>query len=235
MTPRLRLLRELAAHIDALARPHPVRVAIDGVDAAGKTTLADELAVVIGARGGRVIRASLDGFHNPRAVRHRRGPHSPEAYYLDSFDTGALRRVLLEPLGPGGGLRYRTAVYDYRTESLVETAERRAPADAVLLFDGVFLLRPELDGCWDYAVFVDAPFEITLRRAERRDTALFGAPDAVRERYVRRYVPGQRLYLESCRPRDRADAIVDNADARAPTLEIRRPRPEGSSPKGAGE
>jgi uridine kinase len=41
--------------------PHPTRVAIDGVDAAGKTTLDDELAEVLRERGRGVIRASIDG------------------------------------------------------------------------------------------------------------------------------------------------------------------------------
>src|SRR5215470_12010830 len=38
---RQRVLDELARQIDAIHRPHPVRVAIDGIDAAGKTTLID--------------------------------------------------------------------------------------------------------------------------------------------------------------------------------------------------
>lgn len=39
---REQLLSVLAHRISAVERTHPVRVAIDGVDAAGKTTLADE-------------------------------------------------------------------------------------------------------------------------------------------------------------------------------------------------
>jgi uridine kinase len=45
------------------------RVAIDGVDGAGKTYFADELAEVLGASGRSVIRASVDGFDNPRSIR----------------------------------------------------------------------------------------------------------------------------------------------------------------------
>jgi uridine kinase len=35
--------------------------------------------------------------------------------------------------------------------------------NAILLFDGVFLLRPELDTLWDYRVFVSVDFEIALQ------------------------------------------------------------------------
>lgn len=225
---RQRLLGELAGLIDSLALFHPTRVAIDGVDAAGKTTLADELAGPLVERNRRVIRASIDGLHNPREVRYRRWPDSPEGYYLDSFDYDALRTSLLEPLGPGGDLHYQTAKFDYRTESQVETPERLAPADAVLLFGGVFCLHHELDGCWDYTVFVDVPFEITLKRAQVRDARLFGTAEAVWERYLQRYLPGQRIYLKRCRPKEHADAVVANAEPSAPTLWVRRQEPDGT-------
>ena len=124
---RHRALEQLAELIDSVSLPHPTRVAIDGVDAAGKTTLANELAGPFEARGRHVIRASTDGFHNPHEVRYRRGPESPEGYYLDSFDYETLRASLLEPLGPGGDLRYRTASFDYRTESPMQAVESLAP------------------------------------------------------------------------------------------------------------
>lgn len=57
------------------------RVAIDGVDGAGKTHFADELADVPTGRGTPVVRASVDGFHHPPEVRHRRGRGSPEGYF----------------------------------------------------------------------------------------------------------------------------------------------------------
>ncbi|HEV8191185.1 MAG TPA: hypothetical protein VGP82_06835, partial [Ktedonobacterales bacterium] len=59
------LLEALADHIVAL--PQRVRVAVDGIDASGKTTVADELVAPIEARRRPVIRVSIDGFHRPRA------------------------------------------------------------------------------------------------------------------------------------------------------------------------
>ena len=70
---RLDLLQELAARIARIERPHPVRVAIDGVDGVGKTTLADDLVGPLREMGRRVIRASVDGFHNPQRVRYSIG------------------------------------------------------------------------------------------------------------------------------------------------------------------
>lgn len=212
------MLDVLAQRLVALSVGHPLRVAVDGIDAAGKTTLADELVSPIEARGRPVIRASIDGFHRPRVERYRRGADSPEGYYLDAFDYPAVRDALLLPLGPFGTRRYRHAVFDFRTASPLLGYDDVAPAHAILLMDGVFLLRPELDALWDARIFVDVPFEVAIERALRRDLDLFGSADAVRERYERRYLPAQRLYLEQARPRERADIVVQNADPSHPSL-----------------
>src|SRR6266498_954960 len=78
------------------------RVAIDGVDGGGTTHFADELGGVLRASGRSVIRASVDGFHNPRSIRYRQGRGSPEGFFHDSYDYERLKAVLLDPLSPGG-------------------------------------------------------------------------------------------------------------------------------------
>lgn len=211
-------LHRLTTLVVGLTRSHPLRVAIDGIDAAGKTTLADELAPLIEARGRPVIRASIDGFHHPRSVRYRRGQDSPRGYYEDSFDYAALRSVLLDPLSPHGNRRYRRAVFDVRTDTPLSLVTEEAPANAVLLFDGVFLLRPELADQWDYRILVSVTKDLALQRAMRRDLPLFGSPETIQARYERRYFPGQELYYQLARPQEQADVIVDNNDPANPDL-----------------
>jgi uridine kinase len=215
---RQQVLDELARQISALRLPHPTRVAIDGVDAAGKTTLADELAGVVTRLGRPVVRASIDGFHNPQATRRRRGSLSPEGYFYDSFNYDALTESLLQPLGPGGARSYRRAAFDFRSDQPVAAEIEQAPADAVLLLDGVFLLRPELREHFDYSVFVRADFAVTTARAESRDLILFGNVDEVRRRYRERYVPGQELYLREAQPERWASVVLDNNDPANPRI-----------------
>ena len=205
------MLEQLARSIAAVRLDHPTRVAIDGVDGSGKTTLADELVEPVRRAGRAVIRASVDGFHNPRAVRYTRGPDSPEGYFLDSFDYAALKRELLDPLGPDGNASFRTAAFDYRVDRPVESPRQVAPRDAVLLFDGVFLSRPELQASWDLTIWLDVPFEVTIERTVARDSRGGGDAAVTRGKYEARYVPGQRLYLERCRPRDCAAIVIDNS------------------------
>jgi uridine kinase len=208
----------LAARIVSLTRAHPTRVAIDGVDAAGKTTLADELATSIEAMGRPILRASIDGFHNPAAKRRRRGRLSPIGYFEDSFNYTALLDGLLRPLGPGGSREVRLAVFDFRTDTDVDVRAQLAAADAILLFDGVFLLRRELREYFDFSIFVRADFSVTTARAEQRDVVLFGSVDEVRKRYRERYVPGQQLYLATCEPEQWASVVIDNNNPLQPRL-----------------
>ena len=91
---RTELLDMLTRRIVDVRRSHPVRVAIDGVDGVGKTTLADELAFVVSRHDRPVIRASIDGFHHPRSVRYRLGRSSAEGYFRDSFDHAASPRLV---------------------------------------------------------------------------------------------------------------------------------------------
>ena len=222
---RAECLARLTDLVITIRLDHPTRVAIDGVDGSGKTTLADELAEVIEKRGRQAIRASIDDFGQPSDIRYRRDPDSGDSYFFDAFDYASARRVLLDPLGPLGNRQFRIAAFDILSDRYVDSPLRTAPADAVLLCDGVFLQRPELEGCWDVRIWVDAGFEVTVARAVSRDAARGGAGydiAARRARYERRYVPGQRIYLERCRPRERADVIVDNTDVSAPSLTERR-------------
>ncbi len=76
--------RQRRSVLDAVAEAVPVvggdaamRVAVDGVDGAGKTVFADQLGDVLTAAGRPVIRASVDNFHRPRTERYRRGRDSP--------------------------------------------------------------------------------------------------------------------------------------------------------------
>jgi uridine kinase len=70
-----------------------------------------------------------------------------------------------------------------------------AAIDAVLLFDGVFLLRTELFNRWDLRIFVSATFGRALERSRLRDqTSLMSAGEAWEIR-----APGSGAYSVSPR------------------------------------
>jgi uridine kinase len=212
--PRQEFLHALTRSIAGFHCGHPIRIGIDGVDAAGKTRLADELVAPLIEKGRSVIRASIDGFHRPRAERYKVGRQSPEGYFRHSFQFDRIVRDLLAPLGPGGSRRIKRAIFDYRADAPVQLPDEEVPANAILVFDGVFLHHPELVSHWDATVFLQVPFDITVRRAGKRD----GWPANVEAVENRRYVEGQRLYLRECRPEAVASMVVDNSDLARPVI-----------------
>jgi uridine kinase len=213
---RSELIQLLAEMILKVKVDHPLRVAIDGVDASGKTTLADELSQVMLEANRQIIRASVDNFHNPQHIRRRRGELSPEGFYYDSYNYDALEEVLLKPLGPNGDRRYRTAVFDLHQDQPLDVPAKKAAQDAVLLIDGIFLLRPRLMPFWDLALYLDADYTHTVARGVRRDAEFYGSPGEAAQRYQERYVPGQKLYHQQANPLDKADILIDNNDLEAP-------------------
>jgi uridine kinase len=217
---RAEMLGRLAEAVGSVTAPHPTRVAIDGPPAAGKTTLADELAVVLRTRGREVMRATIDDFLFPRAQRYPRGEYSAEGCYFDTHDYDALNRVLLDPLGPGGDRRCRYAVYDRTADTAVSPPITTASAGAVLVFDGVFLMRPELIDRWDLRVFVSTALEKTVDRAVIRERPVSSRAE-VERRWRERYIPSQQLYFATVRPADHADIIVHNDEPRQPAWETR--------------
>ncbi|GHH33900.1 uridine kinase [Lentzea cavernae] len=194
--------------LDEVADLLPARglVAVDGVDGAGKTTFCDALAVVLRARGREVVRASVDDFHHPRAVRWQRGRTSPEGFFLDSYDYERFVSHLLAPFA--AGQPFRRASHDLGTDEHVDVPAEVAPPSALLLVDGIFLHRDELVAHWDFSVFLHVEFAVSVARMAARD----GSPPDPDDPRNHRYVEGQRLYLAACDPAARASLVIDHGD-----------------------
>ena len=192
------VLDEVAGMIRALPR-RPALVGIDGHSSAGKSTFADELA----SRIDGACRSTTDSFHNPRAVRLPPDLDLAESYVERSHDLVRLRWYVLDPFRRGEGT-WRAAAFDEPSDSPVDAPEEPVPVDGVLLFDGLFLQRPELAPYWDMTILLTGP-----SRAPRTGY---------------RYVEGWQRYRERCRPEEQATIVIDNDDLAAPKI-VRRPGP----------
>lgn len=201
---------EIASRILTLSFDHPIiRIGIDGFCAAGKTSLARALELELRAHGRTAIRACADDFQNPPTIRYQLGDRSAEGFYRHAMDFGGLRRELLEPLGPGGSLKYLTSIYDVHASRANVSPRRTAVAGEVLLLDGLFLHVPELDGCFEFTVYVNAEYETCITRARSRNQERVGDADSIEALYRERYVPGFQLYVAEVEPRKRASVQYD--------------------------
>ena len=214
------LFNHVTEIILAYQKDSPVLVAIDGVDASGKTTFADKLTVKLKESNRQLIRASIDGFHNPRAIRYQKGRNSPKGYYHDSFNHQLIIDKLLKPLCVGN-LTFKERAFDYRIDKEINVPSKKAEKDAILIMDGVFLFRPELIRYWDIKIFLDVGFDVTIPRAVKRvkdRELLIGSEQGIIDIYNSRYVPGQKLYFQEAAPQEKADILIDNTDYDNPVI-----------------
>ena len=214
------LLRALAHQLSEADVGHPLRVGIDGVCGVGKTRFADELAGHLQQRGHPVIRLDSDGFHHVRVIRHRQQHDLARGYYEDAYDFAALRDLVLLPLGPKhkpGDRKYACRVHDLVSDEVVREW-RRAPEDAVLVFDATFLQRDGLREHWDEVIYLDASSDAAQHRGVNRDAAALGGQSAAIEAYRRRYMAACEIYLREQSPRERASILIDHEDPALPRL-----------------
>lgn len=207
---RRTLLRKLA---DAIIRRKvdgkPLRVAIDGRSTAGKTTLAAELGRLIGPPAFQVLHPSIDGFHHPRERRYPQGEWSAKGYFEDAFNNAVVVETLLRPLsGQTFPVLCRQISADLFTDLPSYSPTVLATDKVILLFEGIFALRRELEPYWDFKILLDVDPDIALARAFVRNPTM--APDFVRHRCERRYEPAWQVYLERDPPEPKADVIIDN-------------------------
>src|SRR5262245_40082908 len=219
MNQRERLLALVSEAVLRRAGKRPMLVAVDGVDCAGKSTFARELREYIVGLGRHAIAISLDGFHEPRAARYKKGPLSSEGYYEDSFDYARLVAEFLAPVRAADvATTVNAAIFDVATDAPVSGWVVRVASRSIVLFDGIFLLRSVLRPYWDFAIHLHIRPEISLARGIARDGAAMGGVAVARERYLVRYLPAQQRYLATEQPTRRADIVIDNEDLDAPRV-----------------
>jgi uridine kinase len=71
----------------------------------------------------------------------------------------------------------------------------------------VFLHRDELVQHWDFSVFLEVPFAVSIARMAARDGTSADPGDPGNLRYVR----GQQLYFAACEPWLRASLVIDHS------------------------
>jgi uridine kinase len=210
------VIRQIADAIERLQVDGPKRVAIDGLSATGKTTLANDIGVELSTRGCPVLRASLDDFKRPWSESHLYDRVSGDGYYRNAYDYDLIRSELLEPLEPCGDRQVLTHARDPLTGIRLPDAVQAAVESTILVVDGVFALRPELQRYWHLTVFLTMPFPVVLRRGADRDQAWEPTWECAAELYRTRYIPSEQIYLAEVDPIALADFVFEMTDPAFP-------------------
>jgi uridine kinase len=211
---------------DLYSKSKPILVAVDGVDGSGKSVFAKNLTQKLDILNKKtnyqdwtVVLASTDDFHNPKQTRYCQGRESAKGFYEDSFNYPKLKELLLNPFKSGVGF-YKTKYFDCDLDFRVESEFQILRPKTVLIFEGIFSLRPDLREYWDLSIFLDVGFDETLKRNISRDQDLnrLNEAEEVERMYKLKYQPGQELYFKDAKPKSFANIVIDNADYLNPQI-----------------
>ena len=161
--------------------PQPLLVAISGIDASGKGTLAAALTPLLRDRGLDVEAVGADTWLTP----------------LEQLDLA---------VDPAGEFYRRAIRFDDMFQRIEDLRER--PLD-VILAEGIFLFKRELRRRYDLSIWLDCGFETALTRALARNQEGLSRERLISD-YRRIYFPAQRLHLERDFPVEFAGILHPN-------------------------
>jgi uridine kinase len=179
--PRMPELVESIAAIQPRGRLTRI-VAIDGRGGSGKSELADRLSRRLDA--SHVVHT--DDFARPNVA---------------GWEWERLRAQVLEPVLADRPGRYQR--YDWVVDAPAEWHD--VPVAGTLIVEGISSMLDELGAYWDFAVWVECPYELRLRRGVERDG------EAMRPTWTDVWMPAEDAYVEAQRPDLRADVVVDGS------------------------
>ncbi|TWF73262.1 uridine kinase [Kitasatospora viridis] len=191
-------------------------VGIDGFTAAGKTSFGHELAERISTAGRPVLRATLDDFKKPWKDRHLYDRESGEGYYRNAYDYDAVKRLLLEPSRSPEATSCALCSIDPLTQKDHSSDRTSLFSDAVLIVDGVFAFRPEINEYWDFRVWLQVDAELSVQRGADRDQDWAGSDAESIHR--NRYLVAERIYLQEVDPIPMMDIVIDNSTFASPRI-----------------
>jgi uridine kinase len=188
--------------VRAAAWPDVFIVSLDGRSGAGKSTLASE---IVSTLDGTVIPS--DDFFACELSDAEWDRLSPEMRADRAIDWRRLRRDAIEPLRRGSHARW--FAFDFAagtgpdgTYPMQTVATERSPNRLVIL-DGAYSSRPELDDLIDLSVLVKLEPAVRLQRLADRDDKAF------REAWHARWDKAETYYFEIVRPPASFDLVFE--------------------------
>jgi len=171
-------------------------IGIDGCGGAGKSTLANKIK----SKFSTVTIVHMDDFYLPSSQIINEHPMN-KSIGAD-FDWKRLLQEVLDPISNGIEGCYKR--YDWETDSLAET--HTVPAIGIVIIEGVYAARQELAEMYDLKIWVNCPRETRIKRGIARD----GEP--ARDMWENNWMVAEDMYVESHKPHEFADFIIDGTN-----------------------
>ncbi|MFV8517270.1 uridine kinase family protein [Bacillus sp. SBS7] len=171
-------------------------IGVDGCGGAGKSTLANKIK----NKFSTVTIVHMDDLYLPSAQIVNEHP-TKKSVGAD-FDWKRLLQEVLEPIRNGIEGCYKR--YDWETDSLAEA--HTVPANGIVIIEGVYATRQELAEMYDLKIWVNCPRETRIKRGIARDG------EEARDMWVNNWMVAEDMYVESHKPQEFADFIIDGTD-----------------------
>lgn len=169
---------------------NPKLVAIVGGSGAGKSWLTDRLQKVFGEKAGRL---SLDEFYLDRAHLPARQRAKINYDHPRAIDWPRVEEFLH---ACRDGRACQRPHYDFKTHTRSVLSERWTPKPLVLIEGLWLLLRPAIRRLFDFAIYIDCPASLRLRRRLARDLVERGRTRAsVRRQFETTVAPMHDLFV----------------------------------------
>lgn len=180
-------------------------VGIDGLGGAGKTTISEKICCELKNNNIRTILLHIDDFINVKEVRY--DPAYPEwqCYYDLQWRYDYFIKIISQIKDNVNG-KIEIELYDKENDCYF-TKSYDVTENTVIIVEGIFLQRKELQGIFDYIVYIDVPEEVRMTRVLKRDTYI-GNEQQIIEKYENRYFPAERKYFSEYRPEQSANYVI---------------------------
>lgn len=123
---------------------------------------------------------------------------------------------MLIPLKTMGALEVELQLLDLETDKYSLIKSYSISKNTIVILEGILLYREPINQYFDLRVFLDIPFEDVIKRAAIRDVPIHG--EEILNKYETKYIPVQKWYLSSYKPKEKSDIIVDNCDYNRPKI-----------------
>lgn len=200
------VIKKIAEEIKKIHKAdQTIFIGIDGLGGAGKSTISEKIVNYLN-NNYNVTLLHIDDFINPKSVRYNDNYPQWQCYYNLQWRYDYLKNEVVNPIKNDEDFEGEIELYDKDNDTYFRE-KIAVPLGSIVIIEGVFLQRQELESVFDYMIYIDIPEEIRLQRVLERD-GYIGDKSQIKAKYDNRYFPAERHYVKNCDPFDRADFVI---------------------------
>ena len=164
----------------------PYIIGINGIDCAGKTTLAKDLSGELKQSGINNEIFHIDDFNNKKVEKETYSAFASGNWNENDFD------------------RYYESIIDFQKAR--EAVEEAVAINEIVIVEGIFIFRPKLKITFNYRIYLEVNVSVALTRFEQR-RRLQGDVRPV-EIFEDIWVRAHNRYVSEVNPRQISDLII---------------------------